>query len=99
MHSYHQVHSQSLLPPGHYKYSQQFPNIIQQLSPSYTVSTEPVFLDHLLMNIEKNIRIVTTMGTLDGILSGVAIDHIQLTVGKAHYHIRYPHIVYFVGKP
>ncbi|WP_437832180.1 DUF2642 domain-containing protein [Niallia taxi] len=73
--------------------------MIQQLSPSYTVSTEPVFFDHLLMIIEKNIRIVTTNGTFDGILSGVAIDHIQLTVGEAHYHIRIPHIVYFVGKP
>ncbi|MDK8638827.1 DUF2642 domain-containing protein [Niallia taxi] len=51
------------------------------------------------MIIEKNIRIVTTNGTFDGILSGVAIDHIQLTVGEAHYHIRIPHIVYFVGKP
>ncbi|MGG0737820.1 DUF2642 domain-containing protein [Niallia taxi] len=73
--------------------------MIQQLSPSYTVSTEPVLLDHLLMNIEKNIRIVTTNGTFDGILRGVAIDHNQLTVGEAPYHIRIPHIVYFVGKP
>ncbi|MEY8738626.1 DUF2642 domain-containing protein [Bacillales bacterium AN1005] len=46
------------------------------MSPSYTVSTEPVLLDHLLMNIEKNIRIVTTHGTFDGSLSGVAIDQI-----------------------
>ncbi len=76
--------------------SKQFPDIMKQLSPAYTVSAEPVFLDHLL---DKNLRVIITMGALDEVWSGVAIDHIPLTAGDAHYHIRYPHIVYFVGKP
>lgn len=82
--------------PFHYTFSKQFPDIMKQLSPAYTVSAEPVFLDYLL---DKNLRVIITMGALDEVWSGVAIDHIPLTAGDAHYHIRYPHIVYFVGKP
>ncbi|MEC0275426.1 DUF2642 domain-containing protein [Peribacillus frigoritolerans] len=69
------------------------------LSPTYTIPTEPVFLDHLLMNLEKTIIVGTTNGTLEGKLTGVAIDHIQLTVGNLNYHIRFQHIIYYTGKP
>ena len=97
MHS-HQNHKFAL-PPGQYKYSNHFPDIMQQLSPAYTVATEPVFLDHLLMNIGKTIRVVTIGESLEGKLTGVAIDHIQLTIGNENYHIRLQHIIYFTGKP
>ncbi|MEM1504851.1 DUF2642 domain-containing protein [Domibacillus sp. 8LH] len=85
----------SLLPPGHYLYSPQFPAIMQQLSPVYTVTAEPVFLDHLLMHSGKTIQVDTTGGLLTGKLTGVAIDHLQLTINDVHHHIRYPHIISF----
>ncbi|MBO0997561.1 DUF2642 domain-containing protein [Bacillus sp. SD075] len=87
------------LPPGQYAYTSGFPAMMRNLSPTYTIPTEPVFLDHLLMNLEKTIIVVTTNGTLEGKLTGVAIDHIQLTVRNLNHHIRYQHIVYYSGKP
>ena len=92
-------YSNQALPPGYYKYSNHFPKSIKQLSPIYTVPTEPVFMDHLVMNIDKKIQVTTISGTLEGILSGVAIDHIQLNDGPKNYHIRMQHITYFVGMP
>ncbi|WP_081092314.1 DUF2642 domain-containing protein [Peribacillus simplex] len=88
-----------ILPPGHYAYSSGFPTMMKNVSPTYTIPTEPVFLDHLLMNLEKTIVVATTMGALEGKLTGVAIDHIQLTIGNINYHIRHQHIVYYTGKP
>ncbi|WP_050182826.1 DUF2642 domain-containing protein [Domibacillus robiginosus] len=85
----------TLLPPGQYLYSPQFPSIMQHLSPVYTVQAEPVFLDHLLMHSGKTIQVVTTGGLLTGKLTGVAIDHLQLTIDNVHHHIRYPHIISF----
>ncbi|PYF08397.1 DUF2642 domain-containing protein [Ureibacillus chungkukjangi] len=99
MHSPRNQNHNLAVPPGQYKYSNHFPQVMQQLSPTYTVATEPVFFDHLLMNVGKSIRVVTLNDTLEGTLSGVAIDHIQLTIGEEHYHIRIQHISYFVGKP
>lgn len=96
---YNSPNRQTSLPPGHYKFSNKFPSMIQQLSPKYFITTEPVFLDYLLMNVGKSIRVVTTNGSLDGKLSGVAIDHLQLTVNGLNYHIRFQHIIYFIGKP
>ncbi len=87
------------VPPGQYKYSNNLPVIMNQLSPNSTLSTEPVFLDHLLMNIGRKIKVVTINEKLEGILTGVAIDHIQLTIDHLNYHIRFQHITYFVGKP
>lgn len=89
----------SFLPPGKYAYSNNFPAIMKQLSPVYSISTEAVFIDHLMMNLNRAIQVVTTNGSLEGILTGVAIDHIQLTVGEFNYHIRIQHITYFIGKP
>ncbi|WP_285767397.1 DUF2642 domain-containing protein [Peribacillus sp. SI8-4] len=88
-----------ILPPGQYAYSSGFPAMMKNLSPTYTIAAEPVFLDHLLMNVEKTIVVATTIGPLEGKLTGVAIDHIQLTVGNVNHHIRYQHIVYYTGKP
>jgi hypothetical protein len=99
MQHFQHSHYASVLPPGKYKYSKFFPFMMQQLSPTYTISTEPVFLDHLLMNIGRTIRVVTTNESLEGKLTGVAIDHLQLTVGDVNYHIRLQHVSYFIGKP
>ncbi|MFT8319727.1 MAG: DUF2642 domain-containing protein [Bacillus sp. (in: firmicutes)] len=97
-HSQHSNHNQTL-PPGQYMYSKQFPETMKQLSPIYTVPAEPVFLDHLLMNIGKTVQIKTRDESLEGLLTGVAIDHLQLTVGNLNYHIRLQQIIYFIGKP
>jgi hypothetical protein len=86
------------LPPGKYIYSSNFPIMMQQLSPSYIVPTEPVYMEHLLMHLGKTIKVVTINGQLDGKVTGVAIDHVQLTIGDSDYHIRYPNIIYFVTK-
>ena len=99
MHQFPNTNYNSVLPPGKYKYSKDFPAMMNQLSPVYTVPAEPVFLDNLLMNVGKTIRVVTINGTIEGKLTGAAIDHIQLTVGNVNYHIRIQHISYFIGKP
>jgi hypothetical protein len=99
MHHRQNSNDVSNVPPGKYKYSQNLPGMMNQLSPEYNISAEPVFLDHLLLNVGKTIRVVTTTESLEGILSGATIDHLQLTIGDLHYHIRFQHIIYYVGKP
>ncbi|QGQ45995.1 DUF2642 domain-containing protein [Metabacillus sediminilitoris] len=99
MQLYQNTNYNSLLTPGQYMFSNYFPTIMKQLSPTYSISAEPVFLDHLLMNLGKTIRVVTINDSLEGTLTGVAIDYIQLTVGDFNYHIRFQHITYFIGKP
>lgn len=68
---------------------------MKTLSPTYTIPTEPVFFDHL-SNLGKTITIVTMKESLKGKISGVAIDHLQLSIGDLKYHIRYPQITYFI---
>ncbi|GAB6928132.1 hypothetical protein JCM10914A_21150 [Paenibacillus sp. JCM 10914] len=42
----------------------------------------------------------TTAGKLEGILTGVVVDHCQLTIGENKaLHIRFAEIVYFEGGP
>jgi len=95
MHGYSNHLQKTVLPPGQYLYSPSFPAIMQSLSPVYTVSAEPVFMDHLLMHSGKIIQVSTTGGLLKGKLTGVAVDHIQLTIEGVHHHIRYAHIISF----
>ncbi|OCA92842.1 DUF2642 domain-containing protein [Pseudobacillus wudalianchiensis] len=92
---YNDTKVNSLFPPGQYSYSSTFPSIMQSLSPSYTIQAEPVFLDHLLTYVGENIHVATVNESLEGTLTSVAIDHLQLTVDDVNYHIRYPHIIYF----
>ncbi|PMC36671.1 hypothetical protein CJ195_14675 [Bacillus sp. UMB0899] len=95
--SYSYRNHNPVLPPGKYVYSSNFPVMMKQLSPTYNVPTEPVFMEHLLMQMEKKIRVVTIHGQqLDGVVTGVAIDHLQLTIGDSNYHIRFPNIIYFI---
>lgn len=88
-------YQEQALPPGKYMYSPQFPQMMQQLSPVYMIPTEPVFVDHLMMQLNKPITVVTVAETLAGTLTGVAVDHLQLTINDVDHHIRYQHIIYF----
>lgn len=95
--SYPYRNQNSVLPPGIYVYSSNFPAMMQQLAPTYNVPTEPVFMEHLLMQMGKKSRVVTIDGQqLDGVVTGVAIDHLQLTIGDSNYHIRFANIIYFI---
>lgn len=93
--TYNNAKANSLFPPGQYSYSDTFSSIMKSLSPSYTIPAEPVFLDHLLMHVGEEIRVVMGNDSLEGTLTSVAIDHLQLTIDGISYHIRYPHITYF----
>lgn len=67
---------------------------------NYIALVEPMFMDHLLKHKGAKITVVTTAGKVEGILSGVAADHIQLTVGdNKALHIRLAQVVYFEGVP
>ncbi|MDL4842373.1 DUF2642 domain-containing protein [Aquibacillus rhizosphaerae] len=90
------MHQQTPLPPGKYVYSNNFPAVMEQIAPIYTIPTKPVFFDHLMMHLDKTIRVITLNGPLEGTLTGVAIDHLQLTIGDYNYHVHYPNITYFV---
>ncbi|WP_169908248.1 DUF2642 domain-containing protein [Metabacillus halosaccharovorans] len=49
------------------------------------------------MQMGKKIRVVTIHGQqLDGKVTGVAIDHLQLTIGDLNYHIKFASIIYFI---
>ncbi len=57
-------------------------------------------MGHLLKHKGAKITVVTTAGKVEGILSGVTADHIQLTVGdNKALHIRLAQVVYFEGVP
>ncbi|OAS83031.1 DUF2642 domain-containing protein [Metabacillus sp. KUDC1714] len=43
----------------------------------------------------KKIKVVLVNGSLEGMLTGVAIDHLQLTIDGENYYVRYPQVVYF----
>lgn len=91
----HVENPHGLLPPGEYIYSNQLPTTMKFTSPSYSIVMEPIFFDHLMLHLNQNIRVVTVTEALVGKLTGVAIDHLQLTINGENYHIRYPYIIYF----
>lgn len=66
----------------------------------YTTPLDPVFVDHSGKHHGHSIAVMTTAGKVEGNLTGVAVDHIQLETsdGKA-LHIRIAQIVYFDGLP
>ncbi|MGM0888583.1 MAG: hypothetical protein ACQEW5_16785 [Bacillota bacterium] len=47
MQNYPYGNQDNVLPPGHYAYTNNFPQTMKTLSPTYTIPTEPVFFDHL----------------------------------------------------
>jgi len=81
MQNYPYGNQDTVLPPGHYAYTNNFPQTMKTLSLTYTIPTEPVCLDHLLMNLGKTITVVTMKESLKGKLTGVAIDYLQLSIG------------------
>ncbi|WP_145040429.1 DUF2642 domain-containing protein [Paenibacillus sp. Y412MC10] len=66
----------------------------------YAALVEPAFIDHLLRHKGAKMVIMTTAGKVEGILSGVAVDHLQLTIGdNKALHLRLAEVVYFEGVP
>ncbi|RJE87807.1 DUF2642 domain-containing protein [Paenibacillus sp. 1011MAR3C5] len=66
----------------------------------YVTSLDPVFVDHIGRHKGQAVSIMTTAGLLSGELSGIAVDHIQLTLeSNRAVHIRMAQIVYFEGHP
>lgn len=76
-------------------YSNLLPHTMMTTSPAYTIKMEPIFFDHLLLHLNKKVKVVLVNGSLEGMLTGVAIDHLQLTIDGENYHVRYPQVVYF----
>lgn len=95
VHGAHGLHGSVPLPPGQYPYSPALPQIMNALAPSYVIPAEPVFMDHLLMHVDQNVRIQTITGPLVGKLAGVAVDHLQVNVDGVAHHVRFAHITYF----
>lgn len=81
---------------GHYSHISNFKDTVKSSSPTYTIPTKPVFFDHLLMNLGKTITAVPINESLKGKLTGVAIDHQQLSIGDLKHHIGFPQITYFI---
>jgi len=74
------------------------PSIPQSMQ--YVTALDPVFVDHIGRHKGLAISVMTTAGPLSGILSGIAVDHIQLTLeNNRALHIRIAQIVYFEGHP
>jgi hypothetical protein len=91
MQNYPYTNQDTVLPPGHYAYTNNFPQTMKTLSPTYTIPTEPVFFDHLMMNLGKTITIVTMKESKGKLTGVVAIDHLQLSIGDLN-----PQITYFI---
>lgn len=89
------LYGQGILPPGYYMYSDQLANTMKSTQPGYSVKFDPIFFDHLLLHLNKKIQVTTTNEKLVGILTGVAVDHLQLTIDDVDYHIRIQHVIYF----
>jgi hypothetical protein len=66
MQNYPYGNQDNVLPPGHYAYTNNFPQTLKILSPTYTIPTELVFFDYLMMNLGKTITIVTMKESLKG---------------------------------
>lgn len=92
---YRQHQHQSELPPGYYIHSDQLPNTMKATRPTYWVNFEPIFFDHLMLHLNKKLKVKTVNETLVGVLTGVAVDHFQLTVDSVDYHIRNEQTIHF----
>ncbi|MCP8615399.1 DUF2642 domain-containing protein [Salirhabdus salicampi] len=89
------THNTGLLPPGYYMHSPNLKNTMKSTNPSYHIDLEPVFHEHLMLHLNQRVQVATINEKLTGKLSGVAIDHLQLTVDGVDYHIRFEHVIYF----
>lgn len=84
-----------LIPPGYYIHSSKLLNTMKVTDPTYSIKLEPIFFDHLMLHLNKKLLIKTINEKLEGTLTGVAVDHLQLTIEGIDYHIRYDHVIYF----
>jgi hypothetical protein len=66
----------------------------------YATPLDPVYVDHLSRHKGKHIVVMTTAGKVEGVLTGVAVDHIQLNIAEEKaIHVRIAQIVFFEGFP
>ncbi|KAB8134697.1 DUF2642 domain-containing protein [Gracilibacillus oryzae] len=66
----------------------------------YVTFIDPVFVDHLSRHKNQPITVTTIMDKVEGILTGIAVDHIQINISEDRaVHIRIAQIVSFEGKP
>lgn len=66
----------------------------------YVTPLDPVYVDHLSRHENQHIVVMTTAGKVEGVLTGVAVDHIQLNISEEKaVHIRISEIVFFEGFP
>jgi hypothetical protein len=66
----------------------------------YITPLDPVFVDHLGRHQGQHLVVMTTAGKVEGVLKGVAVDHIQLNISEVKaVHIRIAQIVFFEGYP
>ena len=79
----------------HHLNSDQLPMMQLTLTPHHMINAEPVFLEHLLVRLGKTIQIVTFNGTMEGVLTGVSKDHLQLSIGEEYHHIRFKQVIYY----
>ncbi|GAB6988567.1 DUF2642 domain-containing protein [Paenibacillus pini] len=63
----------------------------------YVTHLDPVFVQHLSRHQGQRIGIMTSVGRVEGINAGVAVDHIQINLEDRSLHIRISEIVYFEG--
>ncbi|MEB1808601.1 MAG: YuzF family protein [Bacillaceae bacterium] len=84
-----------VLPPGYYIHSNQLKETMKATQPTYSINFEPIFFDHLMLHLNERLQVTTINEKLVGELTGVAVDHLQLTINDVDYHIRYEHIIYF----
>jgi hypothetical protein len=83
------------IPPGYYMYSNQLIKTMNITQPNYWVRFEPIFFHHLMLHLNKKLIVKTINETLEGILNGVAVDHLQLNINNVDYHIRIEHVIHF----
>lgn len=63
----------------------------------YVTHLDPVFIQHISRHQGQRLCLMTTVGRIEGILAGVAVDHIQINLEDRSLHIRIAQIVYFEG--
>lgn len=66
-------------------------------SSAYMTPLDPVFVQHISRHQGQRLAVMTTVGRIEGVLAGVAVDHIQINVEDRSLHIRIAQIVYFEG--
>jgi hypothetical protein len=63
----------------------------------YFTQLDPVFIQHMSRHQGQEIALMTTDERVEGVLAGVAVDHVQLNLKDRAIHIRISQIIYFEG--